>query len=163
MSPKPSRFGLVVALTLTVSGVALAQAGGNPNQGDVGETPPVKPTGPAAKKADDLIRAYTGRIEKEIDQGRKDVERLRAELHELIDVRYAMTEAIAELRGDLATKGVYSTDPVAGAQPATEGSPRRCQRFGSIATSSTEWEVRCQTSQRNNNASSFDGSRLVRT
>jgi hypothetical protein len=52
------------------------------------------------------------------DQGRKEVERLRAELHELIDVRYEMAAAIADLRGDLAAKGTYSADPVFPGQPA---------------------------------------------
>ena len=105
MSPKALGFGLVLALGLTTMGNAFAQGGG-------GTPEPVKPTGPAAKKASELIASHTARIEKEIDQGRKEVERLRAELHELIDVRYAMSEAIAELRGELATNGTYSSDPV---------------------------------------------------
>ena len=79
---------------------------------------PVKPSGPAAKKAEDLIKAYTSRIEKEIAQDRKEVDRLRAELHELIDLRYAMTDAIAEIRGELATKGTYSADFVVPLQAA---------------------------------------------
>src|SRR5262249_40225625 len=99
MSPKLIRFGLVVALSLAAGRIVMAQVGRNANQGAVEDQQPVKPTGPAAKKADDLIRDYTARIEKEIERGRKEVERLRAELHELIDVRYDLTEAIAELRG----------------------------------------------------------------
>ena len=77
MSPKLSRFGVVVALSLAAGGLVMAQSGGNANQGAVEDGQPVKPTGPAAKKADDLIRGYTARIEKEIEQGRKEVERLR--------------------------------------------------------------------------------------
>ena len=107
MSLKLSHFGLVFALSLVTARTVVAQ----PQR-----VPPVKPTGPAAKKADDLIRAYTTRIEKEIEQGRKEVERLRTELHELIDVRDAMVDAVAELRGELATKGTYSADPVVNAQ-----------------------------------------------
>jgi hypothetical protein len=77
---------------------------------------PAKPTGPAANKAEELIKAYKARIEKEIDQGHKEVGRLRAELHELIDVRDAMSEAIAELRGELASKGTYSNEFLVPAQ-----------------------------------------------
>jgi hypothetical protein len=114
MSPNVSRAGLILAVGLTLSGNVLAQQGGN------GPREFVKPTGPAAKKATDLIAGYTARIEKEIEQGRKEVERLRAELHELIDVRYAMAEAIAELRGEMATKGTYSADPVVNVQSASK-------------------------------------------
>jgi hypothetical protein len=109
MSSKLSYFGLAVVLNLIAAGTVMAQAQ---------PVPPVKPTGPAATKADDLIKAYTVRIEKEIEQGRKEVERLRSELHQLIDVRDAMADAIAELRGELATKGTYSADPVVNAQAA---------------------------------------------
>jgi len=112
MPHKLSRFGVVVALSLAAGGLVMAQSGGNANQGAAGDGQLVKPTGPAAKKADDLIRGYTARIEKEIEQGRKEVDRLRAELHELIDVRYEMAAAIAELHGDLAAKGTYSAEPV---------------------------------------------------
>ena len=122
MSPKLSYFGLVFALNLVTAGTVVAQPQ---------PVPPVKPTGPAAKKADDLIKAYTVRIEKEIEQGRKEVERLRTELHELIDVRDAMADAIAELRGELATKGTYSADPVVNAQaaPKTASAPASGPQF----------------------------------
>jgi chorismate mutase len=122
MSPKLTYFGLVLALSLVTAGNSIAQ-------------PPaperVKPTGLAAKKADDLIQAYTARIEKEIEQSRKEVERLRRELHELIDVRYAMAEAIAELRGEMATKGTYSGDPVvpAPAAPKAASAPAPAAPF----------------------------------
>ncbi len=139
MSPKSARFGLVVALSLVAGQPAVAQYAANAaNQGGDRAEKPVKPTGPAAKKADDLIRGYTTRIEKEIEQERKELERLRTELHELIDVRFEMAAAIAELRGDLATKGTYSSDPVNYVQTATRdpksspaiGQPRSC----SVAT-----------------------------
>ncbi len=115
MSPKLSPVGLALVLNLITAVTAIAQP--EPAR-------PVKPTGPAAKKAEDLIHAYTARIEKEIEQGRKEVERLRADLHELIDVRYAMAEAIAELRGELATKGTYSADLVLNAQAAPKTAPQ---------------------------------------
>ena len=99
MSPKPSHLGWAFIFSMIAMGNGMAQPVA---------PQPVKPTGPAAKKAEELIQAYTARIEKEIDQGRNEVARLRAELHELIDVRYAMADAIAELRGEMATKGTYS-------------------------------------------------------
>ena len=107
MSPRflPSCF-LVLFLVLAPGGTALAQRGAAMNE------QVVRPTGPAAKKADELIRGYTARIEKEIEQEKKELERLRAEQHDLIDLRFAMAEAIAEIRGDLASKGTYSGDPV---------------------------------------------------
>jgi predicted component of type VI protein secretion system len=107
MSPRFVLLGSVVAVSLMTSGTLMAQPAA---------PTPVKPTGPAAKKAAELIKAYTTRIEKEIDQGHKEVGRLRAELHELIDVRDAMAEAIAEMRGELATRGTFSADPVVPAQ-----------------------------------------------
>ena len=120
MSPKLSRFGLVIALSLLAGPPAMAQFGGGaPVPGGDHDEKPVKPTGPAAKKADDLIRGYTTRIEKEIEQGRKELERLRTELHELIDIRFEMAAAIADLRGDLATKGTYSADPLSYGQTGT--------------------------------------------
>jgi len=114
MSRKLCLQGLVVALILAAGRLAVAQGFQNETRQFV------KPTGPAAKKADDLIQGYTARIEKEIEQGRKEVERLRAELHELIDLRYELAAAIADLRGDLATKGTYSADPIIYGQPASQ-------------------------------------------
>src|SRR5271166_218188 len=69
MSPKLSRFGLglVVALSLAAGQSVKAQPGGNDNQNAPQVNQPVKLTGPAAKKADDLIKGYTARIEKEIE------------------------------------------------------------------------------------------------
>ena len=101
MLPKLSGFGIVVALCLVAERPVMAQPQAEPR---------VKPSGPAASKADNLIRGYTARIEKEIEQGQQEVKRLRAELHELIDVRYDMAEAISELRGELASRGTYSSD-----------------------------------------------------
>ena len=120
MSPTSSRLGWVLALSLTATGRLMAQTGGNSAAND---ERPAKPTGPAAKKADELIRAYTARIEKEIEQGRKEVERLRTELHELIDVRDSMAEAIAALRGEMATKGTYSGELFIPIQPAPKSAP----------------------------------------
>jgi hypothetical protein len=111
------RVGWAVVLSLTVGGHVMAQFGGNGIPVAVQAEEPVKPTGPSAKKADDLMRRYTARIEKEIAQGQKEIERLRAELHELIDVRDDMAKAIVELRADLAAKGTYSADPVILNQP----------------------------------------------
>jgi hypothetical protein len=120
MSRKLCRPGLVVALFLAGGRLVMAQGFSNVNEQALQNQQPVKPTGPAAKKADDLIQGYTARIEKEIEQGRKEVERLRAELHELIDVRYEMAAAITDLRGDLAAKGTYSADPIIYGQPANQ-------------------------------------------
>ena len=126
MSPKNFRAGLVMTICLVAGRPVLAQQGG------VSEREPVKPTGPAAKKADDLIQGYTSRIEKEIEQGRREVDRLRGELHELIDLRYEVAAAIADLRADLAAKGSYSSDPVIiGGQgpinPQTRTGPQQAQ------------------------------------
>ncbi len=107
MSPKNFRAGLVMTLCLAAGRLVLAQGFGPPPEHE-----PVKPTGPAAKRADDLIQAYTARIEKEIERERREVDQLRAELHELIDLRYEVAAAIADLRADLAAKGSYSADPV---------------------------------------------------
>lgn len=111
MLPKLSGLGVVIALSLAAVRPVIAQPV---------PKPPVKPSGPAATKADDLIRRYTVRIEKEIEEGRKEVERLRAELHELIDVRHDVADAITELRGELAAKGMYSADPIIPGQPAPQ-------------------------------------------
>jgi chorismate mutase len=99
-------------LSLAAGQSVMAQRAGNDNQNTPQENQPVKLTGPAAKKADDLIKGYTARIEKEIEQARKEIERLRTELHELIDVRSEMAATIAEVRGELAAKGTYSAEPI---------------------------------------------------
>ena len=122
MSPKLSILGLALALSLSPAGTLMAQPGS--------AAQPVKPTGPAAKKAEDLIHAYTTRIEKEIEQSRNEANRLRTELHELIDVRDAMAGAIAELRGELATSGTYMPIP-----PPTCSKPTSCaaKAYGMMA------------------------------
>ena len=120
MSPRFSCSGLVLALVLTATGNAAAQGSSPPASNER----PAKPSGPAAKKASDLIARYTARIEKEIELYRKEVARLRAELRELVDLRYAITDAIAELRGELAAKGTYHAEN-ADKAPAVYGSPGR--------------------------------------
>ena len=127
MSPKLTRFGLVVALSLAAGQSVMAQRGGNGNQNTPQENQPVKLTGPAAKKADDLIKGYTARIEKEIDQARKEIERLRTELHELIDVRSEMAATIAEVRVSWRRRGRTCTEPHhrAGGRYRTEHIARR--------------------------------------
>jgi hypothetical protein len=111
MSTLFTRLGLAVVVVLVNGSLVLAQP--------VRETTkPTKPNGPAAKKADELIRNYTARIEKDIEQDRKEVERLRTELHELIDVRCEMATAVAELRGELAASGTYSVDVATAGQEA---------------------------------------------
>jgi membrane fusion protein, multidrug efflux system len=112
MSPLLSRLGLAVVLILANGSLVMAQPARE-------ATKRVKPSGPAAKKADELIRSHTAWIEKDIEQSRKEVERLRAELHELIDVRCEMATAIAELRGELAASGTYSADVAIAGQEAT--------------------------------------------
>ena len=74
-----------------------------------------------------------------------------------------MAEAIAELRGELATKGTYSADLVLNAQAAPKTAPRRPRRRLSIAISSTDWGVPCLTNRRRSNGNSFDDSRHVPT
>jgi hypothetical protein len=106
MARKLSRFGLMIVVGLATGQLVMAQRGGGPVER------PERPTGPAAKKANDLISKYKARIEQEVEQDRKEAERLRTELHELIDVRSSMAEAIAELRGELAEMGTYSPDLV---------------------------------------------------
>ena len=77
MSPR-HRLGmvLVVVLGLAAGQSALAQFGGASDPNVTEEKPPSKLTGPTAKKADDQIAAYTTRLEKEVDQTRKEIERL---------------------------------------------------------------------------------------
>jgi hypothetical protein len=115
-------FGLVIVCGLAAGRPAAAQFGGNGGQGfdQEAQLEAFKPTGPAARKADDLIRGYTARIEKEIERDRKELARLHAELKELIDLRYDMDTAIAEIRGELAAKGAYSADPIIQNQPGTQ-------------------------------------------
>ena len=59
MSPTLSRLALAAALTLTSVGLLRAQSGGGFGADPAPDAKPVKPTGPAAKKADDLIRSYS--------------------------------------------------------------------------------------------------------
>ena len=69
MSSRFVLFGSVIMMSLTTCGTLMAQPVA---------PKPVKPSGPAARKAEELIKAYTARIEKEIDQGHKEIDRLRA-------------------------------------------------------------------------------------
>ena len=159
MSPTRSRFGWVLVVSLAAPGSLMAQPGGIANQDAANDERPAKPTGPAAKKADDLIRAYTARIEKEIERGRNEVERLRTELHELIDVRYAMSDAIAELRGEMASKGTYSAEPFVTVQAAQKRRPlrHRQQRCSSTVILSTVLAAPCPRRRQSSNVSSSGG------
>ena len=62
MSPRSLPSCFLGLLVLAPGGTVLAQPSAPMNE------EAVKPTGPASKKADELIRGYTARIEKEIDQ-----------------------------------------------------------------------------------------------
>ncbi len=125
MSSTPARIGYAgILISLVMVGSVLAQAGPIWTRTAPGTPQSTRPDGPAARKAEDLLNAYTARIEKEIAEGRKEVDRLRAELHELVDLRYAMSVAIADLKGELATKGVYSSNaPPVNVQPSPRMSP----------------------------------------
>ncbi len=52
-------------------------------------------------KIDKAIRVYENRTEQELDQARKDVDRLRKELSELIELRIDMAIALAQLRAEI--------------------------------------------------------------
>lgn len=65
MSRKLCRPVLVAALVLAGGRLVMAQGFQNLNEQSLENQQRVKPTGPAAKKADDLIQGYTARIEAE--------------------------------------------------------------------------------------------------
>ena len=67
----------------------------------------------SAQKIDKTIQAYQNRSVQDLEQTRKDLDRMRKELRELVEVRFDMAIAAAELRAETGNTGL----------PGTFGSP----------------------------------------
>jgi len=63
-----------------------------------------------ASKIDKAIEVYDSRAEQELEQTRKDIDRLRKQLSELNDLRLDMVIAVAQLRADLASQAAVSQE-----------------------------------------------------
>jgi hypothetical protein len=59
----------------------------------------------AAQKIDKTIQAYQSRSVQDLDQTRKDLDRMRKELRELLELRIDMAISAAELRADVMNPG----------------------------------------------------------
>jgi hypothetical protein len=59
----------------------------------------------SAQKIDKTIQAYQSRSVQDLDQTRKDLDRMRKELRELIELRIDMAISAAELRADAVNQG----------------------------------------------------------
>jgi TolA-binding protein len=80
-----------LACGASVLAPALAQDNANPNS-----------AGDSAQKIDKAIQAYQNRSVQDLEQTRKDLDRLRRELRELIELRLDMAISAAELRANVA-------------------------------------------------------------
>ena len=67
----------------------------------------------SAQKIDKTIQAYQSRSVQDLEQTRKDLDRMRKELRELVEVRFDMAIAAAELRAETGSQGI----------PGISGSP----------------------------------------
>jgi hypothetical protein len=89
-----------------------AQKEGQPSAGD-----DKKQTSASSEEVDQALKAYEERMGRNLDQCRKEVDQMKKELHELIDLRVQMATSLAELRGKCQT-------PMEGGF-ASEGAPNQ--------------------------------------
>jgi hypothetical protein len=73
-------------------------------------------TGASAERVDKALQDYQSRLGQDVEQSRKDIDRMRKELRDLIDTRFDMVLSLAELRADM---GVPVAAPGAPAPPGT--------------------------------------------
>src|SRR5438270_13779001 len=71
---------------------------GRPSPGQQSEQDPGRPGGQASDTIDKALQAYEERLERNLDQCRKEMDQMKKELHELIDMRINMALSLAEHR-----------------------------------------------------------------
>jgi hypothetical protein len=102
------------------SKMALAQ-GGRGSQGQQSEQDRGGRGGQLSEQIDKALQAYQERMDKNLDQCRKELGQMKKELHELIDLRIDMALSLAELRARAQMQGGgFAGAPYASFRPAAE-------------------------------------------
>src|SRR5687767_10545890 len=95
-------LGLICGIAPTLTALAQVREGGQGGRqtdrdGDGSSDP--------SQRIDKALQAYRQRLGQSQDHTRKEIDRLRKELVELIDLRYDMAISLAELRADMSVSG----------------------------------------------------------
>src|SRR5262249_3720725 len=104
------RLFACVALAMMVAGASalstsMAQAqGGRGGQGQQSESDRGQSGGQSAD-IDKALRAFDERMDRNLDKCRREMDQMKKELHELIDLRLDMAMSLAELRAKSGTSG----------------------------------------------------------
>jgi chorismate mutase len=105
------RLFVCIALAMMVAGALtlssrLALAQDDPAKGRGQQTDADRPRSEdPSTDADKALRAYDERMDRNLDKCRRDLDQMKKELHELIDLRVSMAMSVAELRARNATPG----------------------------------------------------------
>jgi len=100
---------LVVGASIVASTHVLAQGGAPAQKSEVGRQNPQ-----LSAEIEKALEAYESRSGRNLDQCRKEMEALKKELHELIDLRINMALSLAEIRAKAAST---TSAPAAGGIP----------------------------------------------
>ena len=95
---------VVASATVMVSQRVLAQAGQQP-QGQRSQDDQNRQKGQFSEDIDKALRSYDERMDRNLEQCRKELDQMKKELHELIDMRINMAMALYELRAKMHVHG----------------------------------------------------------
>jgi hypothetical protein len=90
---------VAAGLLWTLCGGSPVMAGGQ--QPQAGAAPARDDDDSAARRIDKAILAYESRVDQEIDQTRKEINRLQKELSEMVELQFGLVIALAELQAEM--------------------------------------------------------------
>jgi hypothetical protein len=129
---------MVVVCAFALSArIALAQ-GGQEAQPQKSEQDKGK-SGDHSSDIDKALKAYDERMDKCIDKSRQELDQMKKDLHELIDMRINMAVALAELRAKNAPGGAYG--PSGAGYPRGSGEPGRKHQEGGVENAGLSREL----------------------
>jgi polyhydroxyalkanoate synthesis regulator phasin len=135
MKPRLVAYVALVSLAIGTaalsSRIALAQ-GGQGSPGQQSEQDRGKHGGQLSEQIDKALQAYEERMDRNLDQCRKELDQMKKELHDLIDLRINMALSVAELRAKSQMQGGgFGGGPYASQRPVADGSGYRPVAEGS--------------------------------
>jgi hypothetical protein len=128
---------LVGAMALTTR-IALARGGQEGQSSQKSDKDQEKP-GELSSDIDKALKAYDERAEKGLDKCRQELEKMKKDLHELIDMRISMAVALAELRAKNSPGGANGPSGVA--YPQGGGESARKHQEGTAENSGLSREL----------------------
>ena len=140
---KPRLFACIAVSVVLVGAMALSTRialarGGQEGQPQKSDQHPEK-SGELSSDIDKALKAYDERAEKGLDKCRQELDRMKKDLHELIDMRISMALALAELRAKNSPGGAYG--PPGAAYPQGGGKPAEKLQQGTAENSGLSREL----------------------